>query len=90
MVMNPNLQVPIPETLLFTLFWAVFHVPWGLLWLKTSPKCHYVCRYRGFLWCRIQIYSSQYLKIYRLLFFGMFFAPPGGILGLNRAPGTQK
>ena len=27
MVLNSNLQVPIPETLSFTLFWAVFRVP---------------------------------------------------------------
>ena len=34
MVVNSNLQVPIPETLSFTLFWEVFRVPWGLLGLK--------------------------------------------------------
>ena len=34
MVLNSNLQVPIPETLSFTLFWDVFRVPWGLLGLK--------------------------------------------------------
>ena len=35
---NSNLQVPIPESLSFTLFWDVFHVSWGLLGLKITQN----------------------------------------------------
>ena len=46
MVLNSNLQVPIPETSLFTHFWNLVHVPGGLLWhrggfINLGNRMHY-------------------------------------------------
>ena len=38
MVLNSNLQVPIPETSRFTHFWYLVCVPGGLLMAKNAPK----------------------------------------------------
>ena len=65
-------------------------VPWGLLGLKNTPfwgffddcqKCHFIFRYRGFLWCWIQIYRSQYLKLRRSPIFGICSTSPGDFYG---------
>ena len=66
--------------------------PWGLLGLKTPllgafydecQKWHFVCRYSGFLWCWIQIYSSQYLKLHGSPIFGLWFTSPGTFMTKN-------
>ena len=64
-IMNITVLLLTPEKLWF--------VSPGTFRAKNTPfgafsdlcfKCHFVCRERVFLWCWIQIYRSQYLKLH--------------------------